>query len=767
MIAESIRSLSRWRWAILVVLAAIAAWGTYLGYTIVTDTGVSELEEDQHLIPVRRSDLVDAISINGTLTYTNRESLGFGGQAVVGEILVKKGQRVEAGQMLARLDSETLASLEKAAAQARIDLRSAEEALAAVRRPPSAVAVTKTISDVAEARISVRAAKEALAALRSPSDRDLSKAYSAVADAQASHEAALDALGRLESPPHLNVAEAEMAVAEAELSSRDAQKALDALLEEASDDETADVQDMIASARSALATARADLDLTRSRTEREVGAAQAMIDEAEDAYRAVFLKWLGMRIDTGVDLPPKELLDSWGVDLEHLFDPAAQANALREFVRGQSSNDPSTPWNETIVYFWQALFPGTVAVSCKNDPDEHHDLCIGKEMADAYQMLQEERHGIVDIRVNGAKAAEVADKAVSDAHDLLTSRLDALDELRAAPDPLGVQSQSARVALAQAKLVEVEAKLAALKNDPDPVDLEVKRQQVDLTKADLDQTRDDLREIVGEVDPLESAAKKAAVDLAAAKLAEAEEALADWTLDELEIELREADVLVATAALASAIDAVDSAAIRAPWAGLIESVEVKESQQAGRDTAVLELKLVDPSVIKIDGSIDEIDVLSVQEGSRAAVTLDALPGQVMEGEVSEIGSVAGSQQSGGTGAFSQFGPLGGSQQSVVTYSISVRVEIPDGLELPEGLSALAQVVIKEEKDALLIPLQALHGGFDSPNVKVQSENGSEDRSVVLGISDNFWVVVEEGLEEGEKVVIELDPRRRGEFFNVY
>jgi hypothetical protein len=278
----------------------------------------------------------------------------------------------------------------------------------------------------------------------------------------------------------------------------------------------------------------------------------------------------------------------------------------------------------------------------------------------------------------------------------------------------------------------------------------------------LDQAQAALWEIMGDADPVDLAAGEAGVHLVRARLAEAEDALAGLdTRDELEILLREADVLTATEALEAAIAAVESATLRAPWAGLVESVEVKEGLQSGQDQFVL--KLVDTTVIEVDGSIDEIDVLSVRKGSLAVVTLDALPGQAFAGEVVKIGTTGGSQESGGSPSFG-FAPLGGSPQGVVAYSISVRVTAPDGLELPEGLSALAQVVIKEENDALLVPLQALHGSFDSPTVMVQGENGLEERPVVLGISDDFWTVVTEGLTEGETVVMDVPPARQGDYY---
>ena len=53
-----------------------------------------------------------------------------------------------------------------------------------------------------------------------------------------------------------------------------------------------------------------------------------------------------------------------------------------------------------------------------------------------------------------------------------------------------------------------------------------------------------------------------------------------------------------------------------------------------------------------------------------------------------------------------------------------------------------------------MPLQALYGSFDQPLVRVMSNGGIEERPVTLGINDDFWVAVREGLVEGEQVVME-------------
>jgi HlyD family secretion protein len=134
--------------------------------------------------------------------------------------------------------------------------------------------------------------------------------------------------------------------------------------------------------------------------------------------------------------------------------------------------------------------------------------------------------------------------------------------------------------------------------------------------------------------------------------------------------------------------------------------------------------------------VDEIDVLSVAEGTPVQVTLDALPGQVLEGTVTEIA------------------PAAQNQQGVVTYPIKVQVSVPEGVQVREGLTAVANIVLSEERNVLLVPEQALRGSFNQPAVQVMTSQGVETRPVVLGNTDGFWVAVRQGLEEGEQVIME-------------
>ena len=116
--------------------------------------------------------------------------------------------------------------------------------------------------------------------------------------------------------------------------------------------------------------------------------------------------------------------------------------------------------------------------------------------------------------------------------------------------------------------------------------------------------------------------------------------------------------------------------------------------------------------------------------------MDSLPGQTVAGTVSEIA------------------PAALNQQGVVTYPIRIQIQVPEGVQLREGLSATASIVLSEEQDVLLVPQAALYGSFEAPTVRIMTSSGIQERQVVLGQSDDFWTAVTQGLAEGDRVVMD-------------
>ncbi|MEX2599558.1 MAG: efflux RND transporter periplasmic adaptor subunit [Dehalococcoidia bacterium] len=203
--------------------------------------------------------------------------------------------------------------------------------------------------------------------------------------------------------------------------------------------------------------------------------------------------------------------------------------------------------------------------------------------------------------------------------------------------------------------------------------------------------------------------------------------------DPLDLIMLEADLVLAQAELDEAESRMDGAILVAPMDGIITSLPITAGAKV--DAGAAAVRIVEPSVIELEGIVDQLDVVSIHEGDTALVSLDAMPGQILEGTVS---SVAASPDD---------------QQGFIGYAVRVRVPAPDGAVFPQGLTGTARVILARQPDVLQVPVNAVSGRFDQPIVRVLDRGNIVEREVVLGDSDDFWTVVLEGLEEGEEVII--------------
>lgn len=92
-------------------------------------------------------------------------------------------------------------------------------------------------------------------------------------------------------------------------------------------------------------------------------------------------------------------------------------------------------------------------------------------------------------------------------------------------------------------------------------------------------------------------------------------------------------------------------------------------------------------------------------------------------------------------------------QETRTMHTEIDVENPDGT-LKDGMYADAKIILKQRKDALTLPIQALERNAAGATVFVVNSNGSvEQRQVALGIEGSDRVEVTSGLEENDCVII--------------
>ena len=113
------------------------------------------------------------------------------------------------------------------------------------------------------------------------------------------------------------------------------------------------------------------------------------------------------------------------------------------------------------------------------------------------------------------------------------------------------------------------------------------------------------------------------------------------------------------------------------------------------------MTLSDMSIVTAEVKVDETDIVSVRKDQDADVTIDAVPGKIFKGKVTEIGSQAVLRTSGLATTQSTT-----SNQEAKDFKVVVTIANPPE-NLRPGLSTTAKIKTAERKNVLAIPIQAL------------------------------------------------------------
>src|SRR3984885_3588121 len=262
-----------------------------------------------------------------------------------------------------------------------------------------------------------------------------------------------------------------------------------------------------------------------------------------------------------------------------------------------------------------------------------------------------------------------------------------------------VEAQQAAIAASKTDITSFVAaeKTAEANIDQGKADLEQKHLDYNRAQALFDQ------KLIAKQD---FDSKKAAYDMAVATLAQRQAALAQARA---QTDSQRGHMNQAVASQRSNYDALDKTISRAPFDGLVTNVPVREGETVvvgiqNAEGSTL-MTLADMSVITAEVKVDETDIVNVQMNQPVDVTVDALPGRVFKGHVTEVGDqallrttgIATSQSTTGTEEAKDF-------KVVVTLDKTPGASLDD---LRPGLSATAKITTAHKPNTLVIPIQAL------------------------------------------------------------
>src|SRR5262245_52089144 len=225
---------------------------------------------------------------------------------------------------------------------------------------------------------------------------------------------------------------------------------------------------------------------------------------------------------------------------------------------------------------------------------------------------------------------------------------------------------------------------------------------------------------------------------------------------EAEAELANAEAALPwrDAALALARLDLERSTIRAPISGVVLGRNVERGQTVAASLAAPVLFTIagDLAKMEIHANIDETDIGAIAIGQAAEFTVDAFSGRNFPARVSEIRKAARIVQ------------------GVVTYTVVLQTENPDGLLLP-GMTSIVRIAIEETGAVRTVPLAALRftgdGAVDDAGVGktlwvLKGDGKIEPRNVAFGLDDGNVVAVMDGnLAVGERVVTGRVPHPAG------
>src|SRR5580700_11132982 len=255
----------------------------------------------------------------------------------------------------------------------------------------------------------------------------------------------------------------------------------------------------------------------------------------------------------------------------------------------------------------------------------------------------------------------------------------------------------------------MQASLEAARTDAVAADAALNTSAADLNRAKSDAERSDLDwsraqglykdALISKSDyDMQRAAHQTAV--AGLAQAQARVAQAKAQKDSAERRIRQAD-----ANLTHANDVLKKTTYQAPFDGVITNLPVREGE-----TVVIGIQnspgstlmtLADMSVITAEVKVDETDIVNVQMGQPAQVTIDAIPKKFFKAVVTEIGDNA-IVRSTGVSTSQQTS----TSQEAKDFKVVVTLQDPPD-DLRPGLSATAKITTATRANALTVPIQAL------------------------------------------------------------
>jgi HlyD family secretion protein len=244
----------------------------------------------------------------------------------------------------------------------------------------------------------------------------------------------------------------------------------------------------------------------------------------------------------------------------------------------------------------------------------------------------------------------------------------------------------------------------------------------------------------------------------------------DLEQSKMSFEVAKAQYDQADAQLKQANESLAKTAIYAPMDGIVSELNVEQGERVlGTSQFQGTTVMTVADLSRMEGRVDvgENDIITIANGDTARIDVDALPNRKLTGLVYEIGNSAKTK---GTGT----------QEEVTNFTVKIRILDKDVILRP-GMSMTATIETETKRNVIAVPIQCVttrsgNGNKEQKQPQENDENASNDskakpkvdkaKEVVFlvdnnaaksvevkrGISDDSYVEIVSGVEEGKDVV---------------
>lgn len=193
------------------------------------------------------------------------------------------------------------------------------------------------------------------------------------------------------------------------------------------------------------------------------------------------------------------------------------------------------------------------------------------------------------------------------------------------------------------------------------------------------------------------------------------------SLDEKRTQVREYEARVA-----AQMDRIADLELKAPMDGVVLRRDGEIGEIAGIGTNEALLWVGQPKPLRIVADVNEDDVAKVKPGQVVLLRHEGHTGGPLQGQVDRLT------------------PKGDPE----TKTFRVYLRLPDDTPLLIGMSVEANIVVRDVKDAVLVPAEAIGNG----TVQVVQDGELVARRVTIGIRGSRRVEIRDGVTAGEVVV---------------